>query len=98
MTIPTAVKPNHQPAVPLWKNPVAVGIFLVVYVLVIAFILLSLDRRDTWFSLKTTLAFPPLALAPLLMTPPICRMQTHFREHPQRFRRAPGVPSLRDPA
>jgi len=67
MTTPTAVKPNHQPAVPLWKNPVAVGIFIVVYVIVIAVILLSLDRRDTWFPIKTTLAFPPLALAPLLI-------------------------------
>lgn len=67
MTTPTAVKPNHRANVPLWKNPVAVGIFLVVYVVVIAFILLSLDRRDSWFPLKSTLAFPPLALAPLLI-------------------------------
>jgi branched-chain amino acid transport system permease protein len=67
MTTQTPVKPTHRAAVPLWKNPVAVGIFLVVYVIVIAIILLSLDRRDTWFPLKTTLAFPPLALAPLLI-------------------------------
>jgi|GEM_PF-47447 len=67
MTTPTAVKLKTRPDVPLWKNPVAVGIFIVVYVIVITLILLSLDRRDTWFPLKTTLAFPPLALAPLLI-------------------------------
>ncbi len=67
MTTSILPKSKQSPDQSLWKNPVAVGIFLVVYVVVFTFILLNLDRRNTWFPLHTTLAFPPLALAPMLI-------------------------------
>lgn len=51
----------------LLKNPVIAAVLIVVYIFLAAVILLNLDRRDLWFPLHTTLAFPPLVIAPWLI-------------------------------
>jgi branched-chain amino acid transport system permease protein len=61
------IKPTSNPSASLWTNPWFVGIGIIIYVVVVTLILLSLDRRNTWFPLLSTLAFPPLALAPMLI-------------------------------
>lgn len=68
----TATKTNTtpQPTHPIraaLQNPAVAGIALFIYIVGILFILLNLDRRDPWFPLHTTLAFPPLVLAPFLV-------------------------------
>lgn len=61
------VKTDTSPLAQFWRTPAAVGAFLIVYIALFTLVLLNLDRRDTWFPLYSTLAFPPLALAPLLI-------------------------------
>jgi branched-chain amino acid transport system permease protein len=66
----TAIKsktPARPPLQTALQNPMVAGVGLVIYVGVVLFILLTLNRRDPWFPLHTTLAFPPLVLAPFLI-------------------------------
>ncbi len=67
MAIASKSKTPTSPLQTALQNPVIAGAGLAVYLAVVIYVLLTLDRRNTWFPLHTTLAFPPLVIAPFLI-------------------------------